>query len=72
MPSHEWAGMQVGRVRVRPVDVLALASVALLLAVGHYLVPHWATTYGAYLLAFAIWMAWFVERGAGVLKRPGK
>lgn len=61
--------MEVGRVRVRPLDVLALASVVALLAAGHFLVPHWATTYGAYLLAFSIWMAWFVERGAGVLRR---
>lgn len=57
--------------RVRPVDALALATVVALLVVGHYLVPHWSTRYGAYLVAFSIWMAWFVERVAGVLRRPG-
>lgn len=60
--------MHVWRVRIRARDVLALASVALLVAFA-YLVPHWATRYGAALLAFSIWMAWFVETTAALLRQ---
>lgn len=61
--------MRVGRVRVRPVDVLAVAAVAALLVGAHHVVPAPSTRYGAYLLAFAVWMAWFVERVAGLLRQ---
>jgi hypothetical protein len=61
--------MHVWRVRIFWWDVLAAVSVAGVLLLAHYVVPHWATLYGAYLVAFSIWMAWFVERTAGLLRR---
>lgn len=49
--------------------------VALVLAVGpvlvaHLLVPHWSTRYGSYLIAFSVWMAWFVLVIADLLGSP--
>lgn len=38
----------------------AVVAVAALLAVAYLLVPHPMVKYGAWLVVFSIWMAWFV------------
>jgi len=38
----------------------ALAGVTALLVVAYVLVPHPIVQYGAWLVAFTVWMAWFV------------
>lgn len=43
-----------------PRNVAALGAVVLLLAIGYVFVPHPLVRYGVWLLAFSIWMAWFV------------
>jgi hypothetical protein len=48
---------------VRGTALIALAVVALLV-VTHVVVPHWSTRYAAYLIAFTVWMAWFILAGA--------
>lgn len=40
-------------------NVVTLAAVVAVLAVGQ-LLDHWAASYGSYLVAFSIWMIWFV------------
>ncbi|WP_254273311.1 hypothetical protein [Haloarcula marina] len=45
-------------------DIAALASVAGLLALAYVVVPDSTVQYGAWLLVFCIWMAWFVAFGA--------
>jgi len=42
----------------RNLVALAIGGVPVVLA--HTVVPHWSTRYGSYLIAFAVWMAWFV------------
>jgi hypothetical protein len=41
-------------------NLAALAAVVGVLAFGHFVAPHWATRYGSYLVAFSVWMIWFV------------
>jgi hypothetical protein len=48
---------------VRGTALIALAVVALLV-VTHVVAPHWSTRYAAYLIAFTVWMAWFILAGA--------
>ena len=38
----------------------ALVGVGLVVAIGFIVAPHWSTRYGAGLIAFSIWMVWFV------------
>jgi hypothetical protein len=40
-------------------NLATLAAVVAVLAVG-LLLDHWAVSYGSYLVAFSIWMIWFV------------
>jgi hypothetical protein len=40
-------------------NLATLLAVVAVLAVG-YLLDHWAASYGSYLVAFSIWMIWFV------------
>jgi hypothetical protein len=51
---------------VRGTAVTALALVALL-AAAHFVVPHWSTRYAAYLIAFTVWMAWFILAGVNFI-----
>lgn len=44
-------------------NVGALAAVTLALAVGYLLLPGQVSAYGAWLVVFAVWMAWFVLAG---------
>lgn len=44
-------------------NVGALVAVTLALAVGYLVVPGAVSAYGAWLVVFAIWMAWFVLAG---------
>ncbi len=46
---------------------LAALGVGALLVVTHVVVPHWSTRYGAYLIAFTVWMAWFVLAGVNFI-----
>lgn len=39
---------------------VAIASVVILLTAAYGIVPHWSTQYGAWLMAFTIWMVWFI------------
>ncbi|WP_137287124.1 hypothetical protein [Halorussus salinisoli] len=41
-------------------NLAALAVVVALLGGAYFLVPHPLVQYGAWLVAFAVWMAWFV------------
>ncbi|NEU56729.1 hypothetical protein [Halorussus sp. MSC15.2] len=41
-------------------NLAALAVVAAVLGVAYLLVRHPLVQYGAWLVAFAVWMAWFV------------
>ncbi|MBX0322310.1 hypothetical protein EGH21_04590 [Halomicroarcula sp. F13] len=45
-------------------DAAAAGSVAALLVVAYVVVPDATVQYGAWLLVFCIWMAWFVAFGA--------
>lgn len=47
---------------VRGTALTALAVVALLL-LTHVVVSYWWTRYAAYLIAFTVWMAWFILAG---------
>ena len=47
----------------------ALATVTVLLGVVYLLVPHPVAQYGAWLVVFTVWMAWFVLAGVGWLSR---
>ncbi len=38
--------------------------------VAHFVVPHWSTRYGSYLVAFSVWMVWFVLVVVDVLGNP--
>lgn len=38
--------------------------------VAHFLVPHWSTLYASYLIAFSVWMVWFVLVVVEVLGNP--
>lgn len=49
-------------------NLLAFAVVAGALLVGYVFLPHWSTRYGAYLVAFAVWMIWFVATGVRVVE----
>ena len=51
-------------------DAAAAASVAALLVVAYVLVPDPTVQYGAWLVVFCIWMAWFVFFGAKWLYGP--
>ncbi|MEF8827951.1 MAG: hypothetical protein V5A49_02885 [Haloarcula sp.] len=51
-------------------DAAAAASVAALLVVAYVLVPDPTVRYGAWLVVFCIWMAWFVFFGAKWLYGP--
>lgn len=48
--------------------LLALSAVGIVLAVGR-LVPGQSGRYASYLLAFTIWMTWFVETVVGLLRQ---
>lgn len=41
-------------------DAAAVAGVVLVLIVAYVVVPHTVVQYGAWLVVFTIWMAWFV------------
>ena len=41
-------------------NLIAGALVGVSFLVAYVLLPHWSTQYGAWLVVFAIWMAWFV------------
>lgn len=47
---------------------VSVAVVVGALLVGHVLVPHWSTRYASYLVAFSVWMWWFVATGVRVLE----
>lgn len=51
-------------------NVLALLTGVGPLLVAHLLVPHWSTKYGSYLVAFSVWMIWFVLVVADLLGEP--
>lgn len=44
-------------------NLAALGTVTGLLIVAYVLVPHGLVQYGAWLVIFTIWMAWFVWAG---------
>lgn len=41
-------------------NIGALLGLTMLLLIGFVVYPHWSTQYGAALIAFSIWMVWFV------------
>ena len=41
-------------------NLTALGVVTALLVVAYFVVPHWSTRYGAWLVVFTIYMVWFV------------
>ena len=41
-------------------NLAALGVTTVLLVVAYFLVPHWSTRYGAWLVVFTIYMVWFV------------
>ena len=41
-------------------NLSALAVVTALLGFAYFVVPHPLVKYGAWLLVFSVWMAWFV------------
>lgn len=51
---------------VRGTGAMAGGAV-LLLVLTHFVVPHWSTRYGSYLLVFTIWMLWFVLAGVNFI-----
>jgi hypothetical protein len=53
-----------GGIRGTAVTVLGVVG---LLAVTHLLVDHPSTRYAAYLIAFTVWMAWFVLAGVNFI-----
>jgi lipopolysaccharide export LptBFGC system permease protein LptF len=44
-------------------DIAAAGTVVALLVVAYVVVPHRLVQYGAWLVIFTIWMAWFVNAG---------
>lgn len=38
--------------------------------VAHTIIPHWSTQYGSYLVAFSVWMVWFVLVVVDLLGNP--
>jgi hypothetical protein len=52
--------------RTVPAVVFGVGPVLL----AHYVVPHWSTLYGSYLVAFSVWMVWFVLVVVDVLGNP--
>jgi hypothetical protein len=53
-----------GGVRGTALTVLGVVG---LLAVTHLVIDHWSTRYAAYLIAFTVWMAWFVLAGVNFI-----
>jgi uncharacterized membrane protein YphA (DoxX/SURF4 family) len=53
-------------------DLAAWGSAAATLGVAHLLLVDSLARYGAWLLVFTIWMAWFVYYGVRWLYRPGR
>jgi hypothetical protein len=51
---------------VRGTALTGLAVLGLLV-VTHLVVPHWSTRYAAYLIAFTVWMAWFILAGVNFI-----
>ncbi|WP_336336077.1 hypothetical protein [Haloarcula brevis] len=51
-------------------DAAAAASVAASLVTAYVLVPDPTVQYGAWLVVFCVWMAWFVSFGARWLYGP--
>ena len=51
---------------VRGTALTAFGVIAMLL-VTHLVVDHWSTRYAAYLVAFTVWMAWFVLAGVNFI-----
>lgn len=51
---------------VRGTALIAVA-VLLMLVLTHLFLPHWSTRYGAYLVAFTVWMLWFVLAGVNFI-----
>lgn len=41
-------------------NLVTIGVVGVLLLVAYFVVPNWATQYGAWLVIFTIWMVWFV------------
>lgn len=39
---------------------ITIASIVILLSAAYSVVPHWSTRYAAWLIAFTIWMVWFL------------
>ncbi|WP_276270672.1 hypothetical protein [Haloarcula litorea] len=48
-------------------EAAALGTAVLALFVGYVLVPDRTVQYGAWLVVFCVWMAWFVAAGARLL-----
>lgn len=47
--------------------VLIILAMSFMLGFTHVLVPHWSTRYGSYLVAFTVWMIWFVLAGVNFI-----
>lgn len=43
---------------------IAIAAIVVILTAAYGVVPHWSTRYGAWLVAFTIWMGWFLGTAA--------
>jgi hypothetical protein len=41
-------------------NLVTIGVIGVLLVSAYFLVPHWSTKYGAWLVIFTIWMVWFV------------
>ena len=46
---------------------LIAAAVILMLVLTHVVLPHWSTRYVSYLVAFTVWMIWFVLAGVNFI-----
>jgi len=46
---------------------LTALGVVCLLVFTHVFLPHWSTRYGSYLVAFTVWMIWFVLAGVNFI-----
>jgi hypothetical protein len=46
---------------------LVVLAVVLMLVLTHVFFPHWSTRYVSYLVAFTVWMIWFVLAGVNFI-----
>ncbi|WP_247006365.1 hypothetical protein [Halorientalis litorea] len=60
----------MGHVPVAWRDLVATAAVTGVLVGAYLVVPHPVVQYGAWLVVFAVWMAWFVLAGVEWLSNP--